>query len=166
MQVSLPNDVTARLVHELALAGNKEIGGILMAEQLNEAGCFRVVDFSVDPHSGKAEYFQRDPSTHGAVLEAFFERNGHDYGRFNYLGEWHSHPTFPVRPSLRDMKTMLHLVNGDEGIDFALLLIVKLVEATEMECSMTLFTRGHRPSAVTAGSTPGEEAMDNSDQVE
>lgn len=148
MQVALSNDVVARLVHALALAGSKEIGGILMAEQLNEAGQFRVVDFSVDPHSGKADYFQRDPSTHGAVLEAFFERNGHDYARFNYLGEWHSHPTFPVRPSLRDMKTMLHLVNGDEGIDFALLMIVKLIEAKTMECSTTLFTRGQRPSVV------------------
>lgn len=148
MQVALSNDVVARLVHELALAGSKEIGGILMAEQLNEAGQFRVVDFSVDPHSGKSDYFQRDPSTHGAVLQGFFERNAHDYGRFNYLGEWHSHPTFPVRPSLRDMKTMLHLVNGDEGIDFALLVIVKLIEAKTMECSMTLFTRGQRPTAV------------------
>lgn len=160
MQVALSNDVVARLVHELASAGSKEIGGILMAKQLGESGQFRVVDFSVDPHSGKADYFQRDPSTHGAVLEAFFERNGHDYARFNYLGEWHSHPTFPVRPSLRDMKTMLHLVNGDEGIDFALLMIVKLVEAKTMECSMTLFTRGQRPSAVNLAADLATEAGD------
>lgn len=162
MQVSLSNDVAARLAQDLELAGSREIGGILMAEQLNEAGHFRVVDFSVDPHSGKADYFQRDPSTHGDVLEAFFERNGHDYGRFNYLGEWHSHPTFPVRPSLRDMKTMLQLVNGDEGIDFALLLIVKLVQTKTIECSMTLFTRGHRPSAVNLAAElrPEVETMD------
>jgi proteasome lid subunit RPN8/RPN11 len=148
MQVSLPSEIAVRLLRELEQAGHREIGGILMAEQLSEPGHFRVVDFSVDPHSGKSDYFERDPSTHGAVLEAFFQRNGHDFSRFNYLGEWHSHPCFPVRPSFRDMKTMLQLVNGGDGIDFALLMIVKLIGPAALEASMTLFMRGARPTLV------------------
>lgn len=147
MQVSLRSDVTDRMAKELVQAGDREIGGILMAEQV-DAGRFQVVDFSVDPHSGRMDYFERDPSTHGATLEEFFDRNGRDFSRFNYLGEWHSHPCFPVRPSFRDVKSMLQLVNGDDGIDFAVLMIVKLASRTSLEAGMTLFTRGARPAGV------------------
>lgn len=148
MQVSLPNDVTLRIARELVEAGDREIGGILMAEQLDDTGRFQVVDFSVDPHSGRMDYFERDPYSHGATLEAFFERKERDFSRFNYLGEWHSHPCFPVRPSYRDLKSMLQLVNGDEGIDFAVLMIVKLASRSSLEAGMTLFTRGARPVSV------------------
>ncbi len=59
-------------------------------------------------------------------MNAFFCETGHQYDRFNYLGEWHSHPRFPVTPSAQDVESMVDLVNGERGIDFAVLLIVRL----------------------------------------
>jgi proteasome lid subunit RPN8/RPN11 len=133
----------------LRRAGPREIGGILMAEQLSEPGHFSVVDFSVDPNSGRDDFFERDPSSHTATLLKFFARHGHDYGRFNYLGEWHSHPCFPLRPSLRDIRTMLDLVHGEAGIDFALLMIVKLRSPFSIEGQANLFARGRKLLPVT-----------------
>jgi hypothetical protein len=51
----------------------------------------------------------------------FFER----YRRFNYLGEWHSHPSFSVQPSFEDIESMTDIVeNGNSTITFAVPLIV------------------------------------------
>ena len=61
-------------------------------------------------------------------LPAFFrELFTRSYGRRYYVGEWHSHPSFDVRPSGTDAETMRRLVRDPEfrGI-FAVLMIVRL----------------------------------------
>ena len=43
---------------------------------------------------------------------------------FNYLGEWHFHPSFSVRPSPEDVATMTELVEDERiPISFAVLLV-------------------------------------------
>ena len=60
-------------------------------------------------------------------LRAIFQQTGHDYTRFNYLGEWHSHPSFAPYPSRTDDLSMLQIVQDVEvGANFAVLLIAKL----------------------------------------
>lgn len=57
----------------------------------------------------------------------FFDRTAHNYSRFNYIGEWHSHPNYAVQPSGTDAQTMRRLVTdlSFQG-SFALLMIVRL----------------------------------------
>jgi hypothetical protein len=62
-----------RLRAALRKAGQREVGGILMAKQLRP-GHFRIVDFSLDAFSGSHTRFRRDPKTHQKVLDAFFQR--------------------------------------------------------------------------------------------
>jgi integrative and conjugative element protein (TIGR02256 family) len=125
----------------LRKAGQREVGGILMAKQLRP-GHFRIVDFSLDAFSGSHTRFRRDPKTHQKVLDAFFQRTGCDYQRFNYLGEWHSHPSFSVQPSLEDIETMTDIVeNGNSTITFAVLLIVRLRWRPWIDCSLTVLQR-------------------------
>jgi hypothetical protein len=116
-----------------------------MAEQIQQ-GEFRIVDFSVDAELGTTVHFVRDPDAHATVLEDFFIRHGRDYARFNYLGEWHSHPSFPVRPSPEDMNSMKSIVGRGDGIDFAVLMIVRLHWFWRLELSATMFVNGVSPS--------------------
>lgn len=51
MRIELAPDIEPRLRKALHQAGSREIGGVLFAEQL-APGRFRIVDFSLDPHSG------------------------------------------------------------------------------------------------------------------
>lgn len=61
------------------------------------------------------------------ALKEFFLRSNHEYRRFNYLGEWHSHPSFSVQPSNTDHRAMLDIVtNSSVGANFVVLLIFKL----------------------------------------
>src|SRR5687767_7026356 len=126
MQMGLAPEIEAKLRKALRSAGRREIGGMLFAEQL-APGQFRVIDISLDRHSGSHTEFRRDPSTHEEALDAFFDRTNRDFSRFNYLGEWHSHPSFSVRPSSEDVATMTELVTDEQSaIAFAALLIVRL----------------------------------------
>lgn len=147
MILSLPADVRKRLRKAVRRAGRREIGGVLMAEQL-EPGHFRLVDFSVDSETGSAAHFIRSVEHHRTALEAFFERTGADYARFNYLGEWHSHPNHDPIPSGADVRSMRQLIERERDIPFALLLIVR-AGWRRLACSATLFSQTADRSPVT-----------------
>lgn len=110
-----------------------------MAEQLPDRS-FRVVDYSVDHESGSYAYFERRLERHREHLSRFFTTTGGDYRRFNYLGEWHSHPSFSVRPSRTDLTAMQALLQ-EPHIDFAMLLIVRLSFGFWLSTHAELFTR-------------------------
>lgn len=140
--ISLPDEQRSKLKGLLRKAGRREIGGVLMGEQMDHDH-FRVVEFSVDNVSGTRAHFPRDPDRHAEALAAFFRRTSNDYRRYNYLGEWHSHPSFPIIPSTADVSSMDELVNGERDIDFAVLLIVRLRWFVELDVGCSIFARGH-----------------------
>ena len=146
MRLELAPDIGKRLRAALREAKHREIGGMLFAEQLAPSH-FRIMDFSVDANSGTHTNFRREPARHRAALDEFFARTGYDFSRFNYLGEWHSHPSFAVRPSLEDLTTMTELIEYPE-ISFAVLLIVRLRFWFWTDYSLTLFARGHPPRPI------------------
>jgi [CysO sulfur-carrier protein]-S-L-cysteine hydrolase len=145
--ISLPSNQRARLRKCLRRAGRREIGGILMGEQV-APDHFRIVDFSVDDKTGTAAHFVRSPKHHAEALEGFFRRTGSDFKRFNYLGEWHSHPSFPARPSQEDITSMQSLVNGERDIDFSALMIVRLRCFFLVEAAAYIFVRHAAPGEV------------------
>jgi integrative and conjugative element protein (TIGR02256 family) len=139
MMILLAPQIVQRLRHELRRAGRREIGGLLMGEDLG-GELFRVVDISVQRSGGTQSCFIRNPKDHQKYLEEFFVRTGQDYLRFNYLGEWHSHPRFAAMPSEPDISTMQSIVGDpDVGANFLVLLIVKRC-GTKMEATATGFT--------------------------
>ncbi|MEP6899824.1 MAG: Mov34/MPN/PAD-1 family protein [Rhodanobacter sp.] len=57
----------------------------------------------------------------------FFTRTARAYRTFNYIGEWHSHPSYLTLPSTTDVTTMQELVSAEAFRGhFAVLLIVRL----------------------------------------
>lgn len=146
MMLALPREVRKRLHKVVRKAGRREIGGVLMGEQV-EPGRFRLIDFSVDSETGSAAHFVRSVEHHQTALTAFFESTGADYARFNYLGEWHSHPSYLPIPSGEDARSMVDLVSSERDIPFAVLLIVR-AGWYRLACSATLFQRTGAPSSV------------------
>ena len=118
-----------------------------MGEQI-APGHFRIVDFSVDATTGTAAHFVRSPAHHAEALETFFRKTGSDFRRFNYLGEWHSHPSFLAKPSQEDMMSMQSLVDGERDIDFSALMIVRLRCLLLLEASAYMFIRHRAPGHV------------------
>ncbi|MER9183568.1 Mov34/MPN/PAD-1 family protein [Mesorhizobium sp. M0767] len=136
-----------RVRQALRRAGSREIGGILMGQEIAR-GHFAVVDFSLDEISGERAHFVRDADHHRQALEKFFDRTGHNYQTFNYLGEWHSHPSFSTHPSVTDLHSMQDLVDAERDIEFAVLLIVKIGFFRRFVSSASLHRRGQVPEPV------------------
>ena len=128
-------------------AVRREIGGMIMGEEIGKQQ-FRIVDFSVDTKSGTQADFVRNADGHDRVLAEFFERTKADFSRFNYLGEWHTHPCFDMYPSSKDVNSMLDLVDGTGGVDFAVLFISRLRWFWWFECCAYLFVRNYTPIVI------------------
>jgi proteasome lid subunit RPN8/RPN11 len=144
MQILLPDEAANKLTEALKKAGNREIGGILMGEHLSE-GVFRVKDLTIQCHGGTFASFTRFLAENLSPLQNFFRETGYDFTRFNYLGEWHSHPAFAPEPSSTDCKTIWEIVEDSTvGANFVVLMIVRLDEATQLEGSVTVFLPGHQ----------------------
>lgn len=148
MRIELTPELDKRFRAALRKSGRREIGGMLMAEQV-APGHFRIVDFSLDMASGSHAFFRRDSDKHLRTLGEFFERTGSDFARFNYLGEWHSHPSFSVHPSSTDIHSMMEIVHDERiGISFAVLLILRLRLWCRLDYTLTLFVREQEPTFV------------------
>jgi len=120
---------------------------------------FRVVSISVQRSGGSQTCFIRQPREHEAQLREFFARTGADYTRFNYLGEWHSHPSFEPVPSDTDLRTMQSIVDDSMvGVNFLALMIPRLGKRGRVELSAMAVRRGGPPLPALV-STEEEEAQ-------
>jgi Prokaryotic homologs of the JAB domain len=150
LKILLTPDVHERFVDALRRAGSREIGGVLMAEHtgVNE---FTVREISVQ-RRGTLASFVRHVAEAIVGLRRFFERTQRSYTRFNYLGEWHSHPLFSTQPSGQDDASMRAIVEDvSVGATFAVLLVLKLSAAQSlMGSAHTYLPDGSKHEAILA----------------
>jgi len=131
LRITIPGEVQATLHHALRKAGQLECGGVLMGEHV-DVNHFTVRTLTVQ-RTGTMGSFVRGLAEALKAIKAFCSSAGNNFTRFNYLGEWHSHPLFSVQPSHQDHATMLELVTDRRvGANFIVLLIFRLTgEALE-----------------------------------
>ena len=125
LKLVLPSNISHQIERALIKAGRYEVGGLLMAEHVgtNE---FVVREVTIT-RQGTFASFVRHIRDVWAILRRFFDRTTHDYARFNYIGEWHSHPSFDPFPSTQDHWTMREIIaDRTVGANFVVLLVVKL----------------------------------------
>lgn len=126
MQLALNLDQRETIHAALQRAGRREIGGQLYGEQLAPSH-FLVTHLTVQHAPGTISRFIVDLTQATQDAFTFFQRTQRKYTRFNYIGEWHSHPSYAVLPSGTDRSTMQALVTDPafKG-HFAVLLIARL----------------------------------------
>ena len=139
MQLLIPPEISTQLVDALLQVGKREIGGILMGEHVGP-DTFRVKVITIQRKGGTFAAFVRIVSEILAPLRAYFDSTKHDYTRFNYMGEWHSHHSFTLSPSGTDHNTMLEMVDDSQlGARFVVLLLVKLNSNGQLESNITVY---------------------------
>src|SRR5450432_2931392 len=109
LTIRLTRDVAETIGRACRRGGVRETGGMLLAEHLGEND-FRVLEATVAA-AGHFATFVRTLEDGLRRLNAFFRRTREQYSRFNYLGEWHSHPSFALLPSTTDEQTMNEMLN-------------------------------------------------------
>jgi hypothetical protein len=144
ISVILSGKCVRKLKRELRCAGRNEIGGVLAAEQIGD-GQFLVTDLSVQ-RDGTPVSFLRDPAQHRKFMRRFHLINGNNPERFNYLGEWHSHPSFLSLPSKPDFYQMqAEIEEPEQASSFLILLVIKLDKDGGLVGSTHAFRRSHLP---------------------
>lgn len=159
MRLLVARPVIERLERELRRAGRKEVGGLLMGEHVRDE-LFRLVELSVQRSGGTNACFIRRPDDHKEQLEKFFAETGNDFSRFNYMGEWHSHPSFEPLPSDTDIRTMQSMVEDpDAGVNFLVLMVCRMASGRGrvLELTATAFRAGASPLAVPISFEPEPE---------
>ena len=151
-----------KLKRELKIAGRNEIGGVMAAGQIAD-GQFVVRDLSVQ-RNGTPTSFVRDPLQHRKFMRRFRLLTGNNPERFNYLGEWHSHPSFlalPSPPDLRNMHDEMH--DPDQASSFLALLIVRLGKSGKLVGSTHAFRRAFAPVRVRLSAADGVSVQEEVD---
>lgn len=147
MRLRLPPDQVGALRKALNSAGTNEIGGQIFGEQLAPSD-FRATELTFQKRSGTFAKFIVNLVQAGRDAVRFFNRTQHRYARFNYIGEWHSHPSFEVRPSGTDISSMRSLVaDSDFRGTFAVLMITRL-DDDRLTCGAWLFDPQGRDKTV------------------
>lgn len=140
MNLVLSSATLVRFREALEKGGTREVGGILMGEHV-EDNTFRITDVTVQEHGGTFATFVRLVEGIVGPLRSFFRATRHQYTRFNYIGEWHSHHSFDLVPSERDRATMVSIIGDPSvGARFVVLLLVRLGDGGLLEHAATVFT--------------------------
>jgi hypothetical protein len=103
-------------------------------------GEFEIAEMTFQRQGGRFASFVRSAKNALTALNNFFDNTGHQYYRYNYLGEWHSHPSFSTSPSNTDHKSMIELASQDGiGATFIALMVVRLNPSRELEGTITVY---------------------------
>lgn len=138
MRLMLPAEHIAGLRDALRRSGTREIGGQIFGEQLAPSD-FVATELTLQKRPGTFARFVVDLMQAARDAVRFFDRTAHQYTRFNYIGEWHSHPSFVVQPSDVDVAAMRRLVTDpDFKGGFAVLMITRLC-GDDLTCGAWLF---------------------------
>ena len=138
MRLRIPAEQIGNLRDSLRRAGTREIGGQIFGEQLAPSH-FVATELTVQRRPGTFARFVVDLIRAARDAVRFFDRTAHQYTRYNYIGEWHSHPSFAVQPSDVDVATMRQVVTDPEFKGgFAVLMITRL-DGDELTCGAWLF---------------------------
>lgn len=128
----------------LSKAKEKEVGGVLFGEHVGERD-FRLIEFTQQRRRGDVVSFRRKGCEAKRSLKKISAAYGNEHTRFNYLGEWHSHPNAPAVPSQRDCLTMQSLLADPKtDANFLVLIILRINGSRDIEMSANAFlSSGH-----------------------
>jgi hypothetical protein len=85
MQLLLPLSIRRELSLNLVKGGTREIGGVLMGQNVSP-NVFRVVEITCQHHGGSFAYFLRSIVDIVMPLKWFFKKTNNQFLKFNYLG--------------------------------------------------------------------------------
>jgi proteasome lid subunit RPN8/RPN11 len=147
LTLKVPPEIAKQITLALSKNGNHECGGILMGEHTGEDH-FTVRKVSIH-RKGTFSSFVRLIDEALDAMNAFWHEHKGDYKRFNYIGEWHSHPQFPEYPSPKDDESMVEIVNDDSvGANFAVLMVVKLNGKRLVGTAHTYLPGGYKAESI------------------
>lgn len=136
ISVSLDDKSKKKIIDTLQKYSPNEIGGILIGNKVTEDNII-INDVSISNEIGNFNLasFVRDTVNAQRLLNKHYKKT-----TGFYVGEWHSHPSFSLNPSGKDISTLKGIIHDKNyNVSFAILIIVKLNYENELESKGFLF---------------------------
>ena len=151
-----PRALTVITAEAQARSGPEETGGIVLGHDL---GHQILITAAGDPGPGAIHTptrFRRDLAHAGKLADAAF---AHDQSV--WVGEWHTHPRGPTRPSRYDLRTYRSFLHDSNlNFDRFLSLIVTLQLPEPPSLTAWLFSLSHRRWPLSLSVTPAPISHD------
>ncbi len=125
MEIIIPKEITLRLIKQISKYSPLETKGALFAEDLGN-DTFKIDEVYLEPKPGTTT-FVKLYINHEYVT---FQKNYHklrnnNFSKYNYIGDWHSHPLFECYPSSYDVSEVEKDMKQSNAI-FLVQLILKV----------------------------------------
>lgn len=145
MRVILSSESKGIITSALKNSNSMETGGILVGRIINSE-TLEIIDSSKQRKGSSSFFFRNWRWKEKRELTAMLKQHEFKYEIVNYCGEWHSHPSFPLYPSQKDLDSMWDLcLDNDVGAHFLVLIIAKLDKLRNIQCACYYFNEDNYP---------------------
>ncbi len=104
MKIVIPKKMCIKLKKELNRMGFYETRGSFFAERVND-DLFVINDIYFSRKQGTVSFIQMIiGSDYHRFQNIYHKKHKFEYKKFNFIGDWHSHPSFSCNPSRYDVK--------------------------------------------------------------
>jgi len=145
MKVIIPNNTKYNILAALNYANKKEVGGLLIGEIINYM-TIEIINMTSQSKWLKSFFLRKWSRKEKKELNDILDQYGNNFSSINYCGEWHSHPSFSLEPSNRDIKSMWELCfDVKVSANFLILLIVKSAGKNDLQAKCYYFNKENYP---------------------
>lgn len=104
MTIVIPKEISELLKKELDFMGQNETKGSFFAERIDN-DLFEVNEIYFSKKRGTFSFIKMIiGDEYKKFQKKYHEKYSFDYEKYNYIGDWHSHPSFSCFPSTYDKK--------------------------------------------------------------
>ncbi len=126
MKIIIPKKLTKKIFNQVKKGKLNETKGALFARKISD-DIFEVDDVYIESKVGSFAFVELvNNKKYQVYQKSYHKKNGYDYVNHNYIGDWHSHPSFELYPSSYDMAEVKSDLKKSNA-KFLVQVIVKIV---------------------------------------
>ena len=127
MKIIIKKEVANKIKEKILDDMPNESKGACFAYHKDEE-VFEIIDTYISKYKGTKFFANLIVNRKYKKFEKlFYKSKGHDYKHYNYIGDWHSHPSFECVPSIFDKKEIDDELNHSNAY-FLIQIILKVKE--------------------------------------
>jgi len=124
MKIIVPKNIVDSIFGAVEKAGVCEIKGALYAKYIS-SNCYEIEDVFISKNAGTSFFSNLIIGfSYHRFEKNYFKKHNNDFKNHNYIGDWHSHPSFECIPSEYDVKEAFDELRNSNA-NFLIQLIVK-----------------------------------------
>lgn len=124
MKIIIPKLIAAKIYNQVIKYSPNETKGALFAKKISNE-LFEIDDIYIEKNVGSFAFVTLiNNKKYQKFQKTYHEKNNNDYVRHNYIGDWHSHPSFELNPSSFDIKEVKEDLKASNA-KFLIQIIVK-----------------------------------------